>query len=346
MKTKSTSLVANLYNPHEQSMAQLIESFVVRREVFQELFRAIKATDMTKPERHYLIEGQRGMGKTTLLLRLSYAIENDPDLRKWLIPIVLKEEVYYGIRHLFKLWEAIARALEIKHEAFSGLARQMTAAYDGTPMSSFSVMNYEQTCFESLIQALKEHSQKIILCIDNLGEMLQNFTDQEHLRFREILTNCPYLRLIGATTVVLEAFPKKNLVFIFHNFFEIIQLDGLNKAETRNLLLELAKTAHAESIIQELIERHPGRIEALRILTGGVIRTLVLLFETFTESQNGNALTDLDDILDRVTPLYQSRMKDLTPLQREVVNAIALNWDAVSPEEIAHETCRDTPRCR
>jgi len=31
-------------------------------------------------------------------------------------------------------------------------------------------------------------------------------------------------------------------------------------------------------------------------------------------------------------------MQDLTPLHREVVNAIALNWDASSPEEIARKT--------
>ena len=77
MKTMPKPLVANLYNPHEQSKEQLIKNFVVRQGVFQELFRVIKSSDMTKPERHYLIEGQRGTGKTTLLLRLSYAIENE-----------------------------------------------------------------------------------------------------------------------------------------------------------------------------------------------------------------------------------------------------------------------------
>jgi len=346
MKTKSKPSVANLYNPHEQSKAQLIESFVARHEVFHELFQEIKSSDMTKSERHYLIEGQRGMGKTTLLLRLSHEIENDRDLRKRLIPIVLKEEAYYGIRHLFKLWETVARELEVKDRAFSNLARQMRSAYNGTQTSlrqaqdrhSFATMRYEQTCFEMLIDALKKHSKKIILFIDNLGEMLRNFSDQENLRLREILTNYPYLRLIGATSVVFEALQKGNLVFVFYNFFKTIQLEGLNKEETRNLLLELAKASHKERIIQKIIERHPGRIEALRILTGGVIRTLILSFEIFTGSQNGNSITDLDDILDRVTPLYQSRMKELTPLQRDVVNAVALNWDAISPEEIADET--------
>jgi TPR repeat protein len=340
MKTRTKPLVANLYNPHEQSKEQLMKSFVVRHDVFQKLFQDIKSSDMTKPERHYLIEGQRGTGKTTLLLRLNYAIENDSHLQNWLIPIVLKEEAYYGIRHLFKLWKTVAQELEVKDNAFSGLVRQMSDSYNGSQTSSFGTTSYEQTCFEILINALKNRSKKIILFIDNLGEMLRNFSDQENLRFREVLTNSTYLRLIGATPVVFEALQKENLVF--YHFFKTIQLEGLNKEETRNLLLELAKAYHEERIIQQIIRSHPGRIEALRILTGGVIRTLVLLFEIFTGSQNGNSMSDLDDILDRVTPLYQNRMKELTPLQRDVVNAVALNWDAITPEEIAHETCMST----
>ena len=47
---------------------------------------------MEHPEQHFLIEGKRGMGKTTLLLRLSYEIENDAKLSEWLIPLVFNEE--------------------------------------------------------------------------------------------------------------------------------------------------------------------------------------------------------------------------------------------------------------
>ena len=80
-----------------------------------------------------------------------------------------------------------------------------------------------------------------------------------------------------------------------------------------------------------------GRIESLRILTGGVIRTMVLLFEVFTDQEDSSTLTDLDMVLDRVTPLYKSRMDDLNPLQRDAVNTIALGWDAMTLEEIAHK---------
>lgn len=361
-------LVANLYNPHEQSKEQLIESFVVRHEVFYMLLREIRSSNMTKPEQHYLIEGQRGMGKTTLLLRLSYEIENDHDLQEWLIPVVLKEEAYYGIRHLYRLWETVAQELEEKNKVFSGLVKKMSAAYEqaGRLRSQERVAdeqaghlrsqeeNYEQIGFEILMQALEGErdiqtsgaergqnardsmTRRVLLFIDNLGEMLQNFSDQENLRLHEILTSYPYLRLIGATPVVFEALVKDRQ--IFSNFFKTIRLEGLNRDETRNLLLELAKVYHEEKTIQKIVHHHPGRVEALRILTGGVIRTIILLFEVFTENEEGSSVTDLDNILDRVTPLYQSRMKELTPLQRDVVNAIALNWDAISPEEIARKT--------
>jgi len=357
-------LVANLYNPHEQSKEQLIESFVVRHKVFYELFREIKSSDVTKPEQHYLIEGQRGTGKTTLLLRLSYEIENDHNLREWLIPVVLKEEAYYGIRHLYRLWETVAQELEGKGKAFSGLAGQMSDAYeqaeglqsqeDAPQTSPVATEDYERICFEALINSLKggqdtqtsgeegeqnartPRGKKIVLFIDNFGEMLQNFSEQENLRLHEILTTCPYLRLFGTTPVVFGALLKEE--HTFSHFFKTIRLEGLNKEETRNLLLELARVYNEEKTIQTIIKHHPGRIEALRILTGGLIRTIVLLFEIFTENKDGSSITDLDKILDRVTPLYQSRMKDLTPLQRDVVNAIALNWDAISPEEIARKT--------
>jgi TPR repeat protein/nucleoside-triphosphatase THEP1 len=334
MKTQVKPLVANLYNPHEQSKEQLIQSFVLRHDVFHKLFQDIKSSDRNNPEQHYLIEGQRGMGKTTLLLRLAYEIEHDPDLRNRVIPIVLKEEAYYGVRRLFRLWETIAQELEAKDKIFSGLAEHMNAAYE-------TAGDYEQTCFEMLINALEGRAPKnIILFIDNLGEMIRNFSDQDNLRLREILTTCPYVRLIGATPVVFEALLPE--YHVFYRFFNTIRLEGLNKDETHKLLLELAKAYHTEKTIRKILERHPGRIEALRILTGGVIRTIVLLFEIFIEREDADAVTDLDNILDRVTPLYQGHMRDLTPLQRDVVNAIALNWDAISPAEIARTTRLNT----
>ena len=102
--------VAYIYNPQNQTKEELINSYVVRLKTFQKLFKEIKTSKMEHPEQHFLIEGKRGMGKTTLLLRLSYEIENDAKLSEWLIPLVFNEEEY-SIRKLFKFWERIAELL-------------------------------------------------------------------------------------------------------------------------------------------------------------------------------------------------------------------------------------------
>ena len=118
-----------IYNPDNQTKEQLIDSFVVRLKTFERLFTDIKAATMQSPEQHYLIEGKRGMGKTTLLLRLGYEIENDKNLNPWLIPIVFNEEEY-SIRRLYKLWERIAVLLEDKDESFTGIYEDMDESYD------------------------------------------------------------------------------------------------------------------------------------------------------------------------------------------------------------------------
>ncbi|MDM8550864.1 AAA family ATPase, partial [Desulfobacterales bacterium HSG2] len=191
------TFVANLYNPHELTKEELIENFVVRHRVFGKLFKEIKSSDMTHPEQHYLIVGQRGMGKTTLLLRLCYEIENDAELNTWLIPVVLKEEAHYGIGQLSQLWETVAREMENRDKSFSGLSAQMEDKYNENT-------DYERICFDMLENALETESKKIILFIDNMGEMFKNFSDMECRRLREILMNCPYLRIIGASAMVLE----------------------------------------------------------------------------------------------------------------------------------------------
>ncbi len=328
---------ANLYNPHEQSKEQLIERFVVRQDVFTQLYQEIKTSDMSIPGSHYLIEGQRGTGKTTLLLRLNYAIEDDTALQARLMSIVFKEEAYYGIRRLYALWRTIAQELELRHREFKGLPERMRQAYDQACQPIFHERHYEKICFDLLLDALESQPRKLILFIDNFGELLYNFTGQELYRLYKMLKECPSILLIGASSIALEALISDEDGF-FYTLFEKKRLESLNKHETYTLLRELARTYDKEAVIQKLIKRQPGRIESLRILTGGVIRTIVLLFEIFTEQEADNTLADLDTVLDKVTPLYKHRMDILSPLQREIVNTIALNWEALSLDEIAKTT--------
>jgi len=314
-----------IYNPATQSPQELIENFVVRTEIFHEIFDDIKQSKMTHPEQHYIIQGIRGQGKTTLLLRIAYEIERDAELRKRFIPIVFNEE-QYNISRLFKLWETVAEYLDDMGE-MKGLYDEMQQ-FEHEP-------DYEERCFHVLENAVKKNHKKLILFIDNIDELLTKFSRQEHQRLREVFQESAELRIIGASSVSLEFHYDYGKPF--YQFFRMPQLRGLNSEETKTLLLKLGEYYKTERV-HEIVAQQPGRIEALRRLTGGVIRTIILLYEIFIDDTNGNAFRDLDKILDNVTPLYKHRMDKLSAQQQEIIDFIALSWDAVSAKEIAQKT--------
>ncbi len=313
------------YNPANQSRRELIDNFVVRTALFRDIFEDVKHSEMTHPEQHYIIQGIRGQGKTTLLLRIAYEIENDAELQRRIIPVVFNEE-HYHITRLFKLWESTADYLE-ESKGITGLYTEMQAFADDE--------DYEYRCFQILENELKKRKKKLILFIDNIDEIFNKLSKQETSRLREIFMESAEIRVIGASSVSLEFhydYGKQ-----FYQFFRMPKMKGLGTAETKTLLLSLGEHYKRNRVI-DIVRNQPGRIEALRRMTGGVIRTMVILFEIFVDDANGNAFMDLEKILDIVTPLYQHRMDKLSPQQQEIVDAVALNWDAVSTHEIAKKT--------
>lgn len=323
MSVNPQPLIATIYNPHNQSKDALIAGFIARKQKFERLFRDIREAPMTTPEQHILVQGIRGMGKTTLLLRIAYEVDNTPELRQRLIPVVFNEEEY-GIGSLADVWERTAQYLGETDASFVDLYDTMTQQYGEA--------DYERQAFQTLIGALQKQHKKLLLLIDNVGDVLKKLDTQEEQRLREVLLTTPELRLIGATSVIIEQ--VHDYTRPFYEFFKIIHLDGLTQQEAIELFLKLGETYHAAAV-EQLTQRQPGRIEAIRRLTGGVIRTMVLLFEIMVENDSGSVFRDLEVLLDRVTPLYKHRMDDLPAQQQKVVAALAQAWDAANTKELA-----------
>jgi len=314
-----------IYNPAQQTAQALIDNFVVRTELFKDIFQDIKTSEMRHPEQHYIIQGTRGQGKTTLMLRIAYEIKNDPALCKRLIPIVFNEE-QYNISRLFKLWESIAEDLKESGNNLTLYDRMQALAYDD---------DYERGCFELLENALIADKKKLVVFIDNIDELFEKLSKKEHHRLREVFIESAEIRIVGASSVSLEFHHDYGKPF--YQFFKMPYLKGLNSDDTGKLLLGLGEH-YKKDRVKEIVKHQPGRIEALRRMTGGVIRTIIILFEIFVDDEKGDAFKDLEKILDSVTPLYKHRMDKLSAQQQEIVDFIALNWDAVSTKEIAQKT--------
>jgi hypothetical protein len=311
-----------LFNPANQPKEWLIENFVVRTKIFEKIFKDIQTGKMKYPEQHYMVQGLRGMGKTSLLLRIKYEVEKNETINNWLIPVFFNEESY-DLSSLSNLWEKLLKYLDEYFETGGTL-------YDATEKFMGS-KDYEKQCLEFLLQTLQERKKKLLILFDNFGELfLDNLTEKETHRLREVLMNCSDMRIVAASAIVLE--DQHDYSKPFFEFFKIIYLDGLNKDETLGLITKLQEKETDKKIN---IEKNKARIETLALLTGGVIRTILLLYEVLLADENGTALRDLDIVLDRLTPLYKHRMEVLSVQQRKIVDVVAKNWDAISVKDIA-----------
>lgn len=316
-----------LYNTQNVDSEVLKAGFSIRKKEYQRIWKDIQIGSMQYPEIHYLIQGVRGAGKTTLLSLLAHEVAEDEKLNKWLIPILLNEEEY-GILSLFTFWLRIAEKLaEQNSDLYAELFEQISNLDDSAEVAWDLIQN-----------SLDENKQKIIVFVDNLGELFKDFDEIEHAQLREVLSLHPQIRLIGGSSQLLEA--HFDGAAPFYQFFKLVNLRPINEMEMHELLRSLAKQTSEDAVntIEKIITEHPERIEAVRRLTDGVPRTIVLLFQIIMEGAKESSYAYLEETIDKTTPLYKHRMDDLSRQQKAIVHVIAMNWDAMSTKEIAEQT--------
>ena len=314
------------YTPDEMSETEFLRRFVVRQEVFEEIFEELKEADYSVPNQHYVIVGQRGQGKTTLLRKLKIEVEKDEQLSAFLLPVKFSEE-QYNIRGLCRFWEEVADYLQTYYEAlFDGVYDAIEGHFDDE--------DYPKKCFDYLEKILISKNKKLLLLVDNIDDFFSKLNREEQHRLREVLLTSASFIIVGGSTKMFEQ--QYDYSKPFYEFFKIIRLESLSFDEVAALLRALGDQRESEKI-EHIINNAPQRIEALRQITGGVPRTMIMLFNIFVED-NGNAFDDLMRILDEVTPLYKDRMESMPPVLQELAHTIALNWDGMSTKEIAKKT--------
>ena len=310
--------IAAVYNPLNLDKRSLLESFVVRQREFDKVFCGLKNSLLDHISQNYLLQGQRGSGKTTLLAKLRYALEDSPSLSH-LLPIQFMEEQYH-IFSLDRLWQTIAEELEEK-PGFENLSEELDSyGADGD-------------LFPPLRKRLRKQRKKLLLLIDNFGDILDRLKEKEHKKLRDILHETD-LQIVAASTKTLEATYRHDKPF-FENF-QTVYLGGLTARDVQ-LLLQHLSGRHGKQKALDIVANQKGRIETIRRLTGGVPRTVVLLYEVFMDD-SASVFEDLEGILDRVTPLYKHKMDDLPTQQQAIVDAIAMNWDGMPTAEISNRT--------
>ena len=316
-----------LYNPDQKTKADIIQEFVIRHQEFESIYSTLQSSDLNHPPQHFLIQGQRGMGKTTLLLRLKYAIEDDPSLSSWLLPVKFSEEQYH-ISRLEDLWESIAEMLETQFDGFKDLQSTINQWENEN--------DFEERAAETLVKALKNNRKRILVMIDNLGDLFEKFGDHETHRLRQVLLSHSQIQLMSASAYVLEHTFQYNKAF--YEFFQIVQLKPITREQSIALMRVLGEKFSKKDEVEIFLKTQAAKMEVLRRFTGGVPRTMALLFGIFMDHQSGSTFESLQLLLDEVNSLYKHRMDELKPQQQKIMDTLAKAWEPISTKQILEQS--------
>jgi hypothetical protein len=316
------------FNPGRLSDEEIEQFFITRIPFFQYLFEKIVSERSKSIPQHYLVIGQRGMGKTSLLMRIAAELRKDPFIKKF-IALSFPEE-QYNVDRLSKFWlnclDALADALDKENNKTE---LELLDAEIAVITKQNDVQ--AKTLYEVFCKWTAKINRRPVLLVDNLNLIFAKITIEEQHQLRGTLISNDAPILVGASASTIEETVDYGAPF--YDAFQISYLKKLSFEESLEVLLNLAKITGNENF-ENNVYKQRGRLEALYDLTGGTPRTLAILFPLIQDGFSESIQTDLDALLDVITPLYKARFEELAPQLQVVMDAVALHWDPINLEQL------------
>ena len=310
-----------LYNPRLWNANEVRAYYVARPALLERIVDDLKREDANNHPQHRLIVGLRGMGKSTLLRRIAVAVEDDVQLNASWLPLSFPEE-QYNVASLSDFWLNCLDALSDLLESRGQVAESNELDADVEQIDRKD----GEGALGALLRSAGTLQRRLLLLVDNVDLVFERIKTEDW-KLREALQAHPEILIVGASAKVLES--TYNYKAAFYDFFKIDELRGLSEIEMRDTILNLARLAKAEHII-ERVDADPARLRVLHTLTGGNPRTAVLLYSVLLKGIDGDVRSDLEGLLDEVTPLYKARFEELPPQSQQLLDKLALHWHPAS----------------
>ena len=223
-----------LYNPAQLTPEELKASFVAREDTLAEMLRLIGEQRPGHPCQHMMLIGPRGMGKTTLGLRLLHEILDTPTLAALWQPVAFHEESY-GISNLADFWLAALNHLTRATEDPQWADRAVALARDERDDSRLAAY-----ALAALMDYCQTSGKRLILFVENIDIIFKQLGDERQIHeLRATLIERPEILLIGSANTVFEAIYSHGEPL--YEFFRLFILKGLGPEDTRRILARLAR---------------------------------------------------------------------------------------------------------
>jgi len=319
------------YNPSKADFKELEETFVARGDLITQILKDLKNQINKKSLQNYLIKGPRGIGKTNLLRIILYRMNKDLKLSSAFIPLSFAEEEY----SIISLRDFFIKILEIFHN------QKIDDDKIRQTYQDLSEESDDEIAIEKTIEFLKRYASinkvTFLILIDNFDLIFGDQIRQKAAanRLRDVLMNNNFMLLIGTTPTYFKDVMEYSQPL--YQFFKQYDLEEFELDDMENLLIKRAKFDGQKKLAQT-IPHYRRRLKALRHLTGGNPRLVMMLYQIISVSELPEVKAALNMLLDDLTPYYKHKLEKLPPQSRKIVDTLARMDRAAFPTEIAKQT--------
>ena len=322
-----------LYNPDLMPEAEIKATFVAREPLLDELLAIVAGQPQGAGVQHIVLVAPRGMGKTTLLLMVQFALADRQLDAQW--QAVRFPEESYAITDLADFWLETLRHLSIAIERpeLDQIADDLLDKYGRK-------QDLEEAALAQLRQWSRENGKRLLLLVDNFDQILEQIrNERDEAGLRNVLMNDGTFMLIGAAPAHFREISHYESPL--YNFFKVFHLEEL---EFEQILELLRQRAAADNVpdYEEVLRANKVKLKVLRYFTGGNPRLILMLYRVVSQSEVGEVREGLEKLLDEVTPYYKAKIDSLPAQQRKILDHIARisaqTNEGLTPSEIGKAT--------
>ena len=305
------------HNPAFLSPEELRRSFVVRGAELQLILQILRE-NTGEVNQHVLLVASRGMGKTMLARRAAIALEDDADLQKRWLPVVVAEDKY-NVATAGELWVEtlgqVARCRVKTPERWAAAYERLRRELDET--------RRREGALARLRELAADEQRRLLIVFENLNMIFnEQASNDAGWDLRGTLLTEPNLMLLATATCRFDEI--ENADKSMYDLFRELKLQPLQIEECRALWSEVAGTRLDDD-----------QLRPLQILTGGNPRLLAILASFAAGQSFRDILDELTGLIDDNTTYFKANVEALPPLERRVFATLAEIWEPAGARDVA-----------